>query len=267
VRDATRNFYHLFALSQPVETEGWARYYSRHFEESSALRHAPGIAAYYESTAIGCENRSLIDIACGPGRFAEFFLQRGYMVVGLDLSEHMLKLARERTRRFLDSGRGRFVRADATSFVVEPQVGLATSLGNLINLFTDVDAVRNWFVRVRRSVINGGTFVFDAHTRKGFWEGFNGIVVQETEEHLFLLRGIYHGGSDAHSWVSGFEQNEDGQWERFQEKKVLTLFDPSTVLALLHETGWTNVHVTTPADPTTPVSDPSRHNLILFIAS
>lgn len=216
-------------MSQPVETEGWARYYSRHFQRP-ALQAAPGIAAYYESTPVGSENRSLLDIACGPGYFAEFFLKRGYDVVGVDLSEHMLQVARERTRPFLENGRCRFLRADATSLVVEPQVGLATSLGNLINLLADNDDVGKWFAQTRKAVVNGGTFVFDAHTRKGFWEGFNGVYVQETEDHLFLLRGIYHGGADARSWVSGFERKRDGQWERFQEKKVLTLVEPSTFL-------------------------------------
>ena len=253
-------------MSQPVETESWARYYSRYFQ-GPALQAAPGIAAFYESTPAGHENRSLLDIACGPGHFAEFFLKRGYDVVGVDLSEHMLQVARERTRPFLENGRCRFLRADATSFVVEPQVGLATSLGNLINLLADNDDVRKWFAQTRNAVVNGGTFVFDAHTRKGFWEGFNGVFVQETEDHLFVLRGIYHGGSDARSWVSGFERNGDGQWERFQEKKVLTLVEPSTVLALLHESGWAGARVTSPTDPTTPLSDPDAHNLILFVAS
>lgn len=253
-------------MSQPVETAGWARYYSRHFAEP-ALQAAPGIAAWYERTPVGREKRSLLDIACGPGHFAEFFLERGYEVVGVDLSEHMLELARERAARFLDDGRARFVMGDAPSLVVEPPVGLATSLGNLINLLPDDDHVRAWFAHTRSAVVSGGAFVFDAFTRKGFWEGFNGVHVEETEDSLFLLRGIYHGESDARSWVSGFERDADGTWERFQEKKVLTLVEPPTIRALLHETGWSDVRVTAPTDPTTLLCDPEAHILILFTAS
>jgi SAM-dependent methyltransferase len=258
--------YDLTAVSQPVETASWARYYREHFG-GPALRAAPGIATYYESTPIGRENHSLLDIACGPGHFAEFFLQRGYEVAGVDLSEHMLELARERTATFLENGRARFIREDAVSFQIETPVGLAASLGNLINLLPDDDHVRAWFVQTRAAVVSGGTFVLDAHTRKGFWEGFNGVYVQETEDSLFLLRGVYHGGSDARSWVSGFERDGDGKWERFQERKVLTLVEPATIRALLHETGWSNVRVTAPTDPATPLSDPEAHNLVLFVAS
>jgi SAM-dependent methyltransferase len=253
-------------LSQPIETAGWARYYDERFAQAS-VRAAPAIAAYYEGTARGRHDHSLLDVACGTGQLALWFVERGYSVLGIDLSEHVLHHARERAKNYVDVGRARFVVADATSFSVEESFGLATSLGNLVNLLAEVDDVRRCFERVRSVVTEGGTFVFDAVTRKGMWEGFNSVHVLETEDFLFVLRGIYHGGTEARSWVSGVARNDDGQWERFQEKKVITLFEPEVILDLLLTTGWSTAWPATVSDLAAPVSDGEAYDRILYVAS
>ena len=253
-------------LSQPIETAGWARYYDERFGQA-ALAVAPAIAAYYETTARGGDDRSLLDVACGTGQFALWFLERGYSVLGTDLSEHVLRYARERAKRYVDEGRASFVVADATTFSVEESFGLATSLGNLVNLLADTDEVRRCFERVRAAVADGGTFVFDAVTRKGMWEGFNSVHVLETEDFLFVLRGVYHGGSEARSWVSGVLRGNDGQWERFQEKKVITLFERATILDLLRTTGWSTAWPAAVSELATPLADPEAYDRVLFVAS
>lgn len=252
--------------SQPIETAGWAKYYDEHFAQH-ALAAAPAIAAYYETTARGRHDRSLLDVACGTGQFALWFLARGYTVLGLDLSEHVLRFARDRARGYVDDGRADFVAADATAFTVNRSFGLATSLGDLVNLLADAGAVGHCFERVRAAVATGGTFIFDAVTRKGMWEGFNSVHVLETEDFLFVLRGVYHGGTEARSWVSGVVRGDDGQWERFQEKKVITLFEPEVILELLHASGWSHAWSAAMSDPATPLDEPRAHDRVLFVAS
>jgi SAM-dependent methyltransferase len=253
-------------LSQPIETAGWARYYNERFAQA-ALAAAPAIAAYYETTARGRDDRSLLDVACGTGQFALWFLERGYSVLGIDLSEHVLRHAREGTRTYVDDGRAKFVAADATAFTIEGSFGLATSLGNLVNLLADADAAGRCFERVRAAVAAGGTFIFDAVTRRGMWEGFNSVHVLETEDFLFVLRSVYHGGAEAHSWVSGVVRGDDGQWERFQEKKVITLFEPEVIVELLRAAGWSSAWPAAMSDPATPLDDPEAHDRVLFVAS
>lgn len=40
--------------------------------------------------------RNILDLACGTGKLAKIFLDAGYEVEGLDLSENMLNIARKR---------------------------------------------------------------------------------------------------------------------------------------------------------------------------
>jgi len=57
---------------------------------------APAILDFYAGTPIGEKNKSILDLCCGAGHMAVFFLEKGFKVVGIDLSEHMLGFARKR---------------------------------------------------------------------------------------------------------------------------------------------------------------------------
>lgn len=50
-------------------------------------------------------NSLVLDAGCGPGLVAEAFLEAGHRVVGVDLAEGMIELARQRCARFGDAAR------------------------------------------------------------------------------------------------------------------------------------------------------------------
>lgn len=66
---------------------------------------APRIRELYEQFPIAQENRTVLDLCCGTGQLARHFLDRGYRVIGLDLSEPMLELARQNAGPHLAEGR------------------------------------------------------------------------------------------------------------------------------------------------------------------
>ncbi len=52
----------------------------------------------------------ILDLPCGTGRMTQLLLERGFRVVGADISGAMMRHARERTRRF--GSQVNFVKAD-----------------------------------------------------------------------------------------------------------------------------------------------------------
>ncbi|RLC64490.1 MAG: hypothetical protein DRI01_03340 [Chloroflexi bacterium] len=42
------------------------------------------------------EHKTMLDCGCGTGRFADFFVQRGAKVIGLDISKNMAKIAKRK---------------------------------------------------------------------------------------------------------------------------------------------------------------------------
>lgn len=48
---------------------------------------APPILDFYERTDVGRLNKSVLDLCCGTGQLGLYLLNRGYKVIGIDLSE------------------------------------------------------------------------------------------------------------------------------------------------------------------------------------
>jgi ubiquinone/menaquinone biosynthesis C-methylase UbiE len=59
------------------------------------------------------EDREVLEIACGTGRFTAMLAERGADIVGLDISEAMLSQGREKARRAGVSDHIEFMRGDA----------------------------------------------------------------------------------------------------------------------------------------------------------
>ena len=78
--------------SSEIKTPAWARAYARR-ATSFATVMAPRIRALYEATCGDGADRSVLDVCCGTGTLAGHFLEQGYRVTGVDLSEPMLAIA------------------------------------------------------------------------------------------------------------------------------------------------------------------------------
>ncbi|HEV3304738.1 MAG TPA: class I SAM-dependent methyltransferase, partial [Planctomycetaceae bacterium] len=72
----------------------WARFFSFMFTDAhfaAAVENVPKIVAL-----TGVTGGSVLDLACGPGRFAVAFAQAGFRVTGVDRTRFLLDKARER---------------------------------------------------------------------------------------------------------------------------------------------------------------------------
>lgn len=258
----TASRYKTQAVTAPV----WAGMYNRAATEF-ATSVAPVLREFYETTPLGASNRQLLDVCCGTGQLARHFLDNGYSVTGIDLSAPMLEYARRNTEEYVADGRARYLVADASDFSLDPVFGLATCTYNTLNLLENESALADCFRCVFDSLADGGTFVFDLITRRGFWHDYNATVVVDTEEELLVIKSVYDGGDTASNSQSGFAVTEDGEWERFQEYRYPRLFDVDVVLAHLKEAGWSRTWVASVRDPASPVDDPEALTRVFYVAT
>ena len=170
-------------------------------------------------------HKSLLDLCCGTGQLAVCFLERGYRVVGIDLSEPMLNYAKVNAAAYVESGQANFIRADAASFELDERFGLVVSTFDALNHLEGPEALRSCFQCVYPVLLPGGLFIFDLNTRAGL-RRWNGINVQDDEEAMIVTRGFYDGQGDrAWTHLSGFVRVEGGLYERFEETVFNTVFD------------------------------------------
>jgi SAM-dependent methyltransferase len=213
-------------------------------------------------------NKSLLDLCCGTGQLAVYFLERGYRVTGIDLSESMLEIARQNAASYLQTMQVKFIRADATHFTLDEPVGLVVSTFDSLNHLESVGALRKCFGAVLTALVSGGLFIFDLNTRLGLMRRCNSIHVDEsTPEALVITRGISDGESDrAYFKMSGFLRTSTGLYERFDETVFNTVFEMSLVREALLEAGWRSVQFAGMEDLNAPVADPEKEGRVFIIA-
>ena len=85
---------------------GFARVYNQRWT-GFARQAAPFLLNFYAERPLAQQNRFVLDLCCGTGQVALYFLERGYRVVGLDLSAAMLTYAAENTHAFIATGQAR----------------------------------------------------------------------------------------------------------------------------------------------------------------
>ncbi len=150
-----------------------------------ALRSAPGILKVLEEN--GIPEGLVVDLGCGSGLWARELLRAGYRVLGIDISEAMIEIAREKAP-------GAEFRVGSLFEAEIPPCDAVTAVSEVLNyLFDPENEVRGLdlvFGRVYEALRPGGVFVFDllgpgqvpGGVSKTFSEGPDWAVLSEKVE-------------------------------------------------------------------------------------
>lgn len=242
----------------------FARIYNARWA-SFAQNAAPRLRTFYESTPLGEHNRDLLDLCCGTGQLALHFLDNGYHVTGLDLSDAMLDYARQNVAPYLLTGQARFVQGDAANFKFDQPFGLVLSTFDALNHLPGWDALKGCFLSVFPVLAPGGTFIFDLNTPLGL-RRWTGISVEDSPELMLVTRSLFDETTDrAFTRISGFVQAEDDRYERFEETAYEIPFELEGVKQALLDTGFIHVRFAKLQDLSAPLSNPEQENRVFII--
>jgi ubiquinone/menaquinone biosynthesis C-methylase UbiE len=142
-----------------------------------------------------CPPGPALDVGCGTGALAERLAARGYEMVGIDPSEGMLDVLRERCPAV------RAIKASGTSLPFEDDsFDLVLTVATLHHI-ADPGAVRQTLAEmVRVSRPSGRVLIWDHNPRNPYWGRLMARVPQDTgEERLIgeaeLISGLRAGGA------------------------------------------------------------------------
>jgi SAM-dependent methyltransferase len=198
-----------------------------------ALRSAPGILEILREK--GVTEGLVVDLGCGSGQWARELLWAGYRVLGIDISEAMIGLAREKAP-------GAEFRVGSLFEAEIPPCDAVTSISEVLNYLFDPEnegrGLERVFGRVYGALRPGGVFVFDVlgpgqvppGTRaRGFSVGEDWAVLSEREEDR-------ERGTMERRIVSFRKVGE--HYRRDEEVHRVRLYDPEEVEAKLEEAGF-----------------------------
>lgn len=150
-----------------------------------ALKSMPGILEILQYHQI--QWGLIVDLGCGSGLTSEILHQANYQVLGIDISEAMIAIAKTRvpTAEF---------RVESLFTAKIPTCAAVVSIGECLSYLFDENSDRvlnSLFQRIYHSLLPGGVFIFDVvvpgqvppgETVKSFTEGQDWIVLVEKQE-------------------------------------------------------------------------------------
>ena len=164
----------------------------------------------------GVEGKKLLDIACGEGTFAVEMAEKGYDVVGIDISPKQIEIAKEKdVDEEID-----FKVQDMRELFFQERFNVVTCWYDSLNYILDKDELLQVFKGVYNSLQEDGIFVFDMNTiyvMEEVWEGQT-MVKEDSREIFDMIEQNYDKEKHITSIkLTSFLREDDGRWRKIEE--------------------------------------------------
>ncbi len=188
---------------------------ARHYDALMASVPYRQWVAYIEAILERLNYRPLtvLDLACGTGNVSELLAQRGYKVVGVDISPAMVEVARSK------GGQVDYIVQDIADLDLGKQFELAVCLFDSLNYITDPERAAQALKRIAEHLVPGGVLIFDVNT------------VYALQHKFFDQANLSPASNPRYVWTSEYDHqtrlcriemlfevlDEDGEVHQFKE--------------------------------------------------
>ena len=213
-------------LTYDVHYSAWADYMEKHFRR----RGLPG--------------NTILDLACGTGSLTRELADRGYEMIGVDLSPEMLAEAAEKNRD-VEGIQPIFLCQPMEKLDLYGTIDACVCCLDSVNYVTDPKKLRKAFERVHLFLMPGGLFLFDINTVEKL-EGLDGqVFLDETEDTYCVWRAEYSKRSKICSYFMDIFRldEETGQWERGEELHEERAYTVEELTQFLEQAGFRDIKV------------------------
>lgn len=193
----------------------------------------------------GWLGRRVLELGCGTGASAEFFVKLGFMVHGVDISAGMLAIAETRFEGM--EVHAEFEAADIRTFKPSQSaydLVLALDTMNYVNTIKDLEGV---FRRANYALINGRMLLFDLHTLYGLSQMASRFQTQVLHKDNDIFLVVEH---DFDHDVSALTEDytliytaPGRQLLRAEERHILRGYSLRSVQSILERSGFVIRHM------------------------
>lgn len=240
--------------------------YNNKFSDFS-VKIAPYLYAYIQTRNKKAEN--ILDLCCGTGQLANYFLRKGYSVCGIDISESMLKYAIKLNSDYIENGQADFLVGDASNFKLDEEFSVVFSTYDALNHLESEEHLKMCFKSVYNVTEENGLFIFDLNTRKGLSRYDGSLSLSNDEKQFNMSQSFYDPSRNkAMTKYSGFvKTKKEPYYLKYEETIYNTIFEMNQVKSLLVKTGWKDIRFTNVSNLQLELDDPENADRVFIIAS
>lgn len=176
----------------------------------------------------------VLDLGCGTGTMTRLLKDRGYDMIGVDLSAEMLEIAREHE----DAGI-LYLQQDMREFELYGTVRAIICICDSLNYILEEAELEHIFSLVQNYLDPDGVFICDMNTPYKYREILGDSVICENREtECFTWENYFDEESCINEYALNiFLQKENGLYERMEEFHYQKAYEISRVLELMQKSG------------------------------
>ena len=182
------------------------------------------------------EKNLVLDMGCGTGTLTELMYQKGYDMMGIDLSGEMLAVAMDKK-----AGSGShiiYLQQDMRELELYSTVGTIYSMCDSVNYILEEDELLQVFSLVNNYLFPGGVFIFDFNTVYKYREVIGDTVIAENREDCsFIWENYYDPEEELNEYDMTFYVREGELFRRYTETHVQRGYTPAQMVRLLEQAG------------------------------
>lgn len=182
----------------------------------------------------GIEEGLVLELGCGTGKMTRLLKRQGYDMIGVDMSEEMLGIARQQ-----DSEGILYLLQDMREFELYGTVRAVVSVCDSMNYILEEDELLTVFRLVNNYLDPGGIFVFDMNTVYKYTEELGTQTICENREEASFIWDNYF---DEESMINEYDltlfvEEKEGWYRKYEEFHYQRAYEIGTVKDLLARAG------------------------------
>lgn len=185
----------------------------------------------------GIEKGIVADLGCGTGNITEKLWEAGYDMIGIDSSEEMLEIAREKA---LDKNHDiLYLHQDMREMELFGTAAAAVSICDSINYILEPSELLEVFRLVNNYLDPGGIFIFDMNTSYKYKAILaDNTFAESREEVSFIWDNYYDPESSINEYsLTLYVKEKDNCFLRFDEEHYQRAYELKEVKELLSQAG------------------------------
>lgn len=185
----------------------------------------------------GIDGGLVLDLGCGTGTLTEILSKNGYDMIGVDNSEDMLEIAKDKQEQ---SGLEiLYLLQDMREFELFGTVNAVVSICDSINYITDEEDLLTVFRLVNNYLDPEGIFVFDFNTVHKYRDILGEQTIAENrEECSFIWDNYYDEEEEINEYdLTLFIREESEVYRRYEEIHYQKAYNLDTIKRLIEQSG------------------------------
>jgi SAM-dependent methyltransferase len=180
---------------------------------------------------------SVLEVGCGTGNYTQILHRRGYNITGLDISENMIRVARQKCDCAFQVGD---IRNVSMGGKFDACIAMFAVMGYMVNNSDMVKALNN----IRAHLKTNGLFVFDVWNGLAVMRTLPEVRVKEVEDSKNRVLRIAYPRLEAFSHVCRVDykllvlDKNEGTFEEFDETHNVRFYFPQEIKFFLESAGF-----------------------------